>query len=268
MEIHIYQIDGEKDAHRIKFDSLERMQKYTGRETPDASIYENVYEGNVSAQSLEGIYSMFNTSERPPEFRGHSLSVSDVVEVVGKDDASIKPGFYFCDSFGFKEVDFDASKTFKRDDLMKVVMIEPGAEARIVEIDPSLRGMQCAVQGYIEAVALPVEDNVRLICNEEGKLMDLPPNRALRDPDSKAVTDVVVGTCFICAERGGEFVGLSDKQAEAYKEMFLKPQEFVKGLWGEWTPQSSLDTKIKAAEEKVQEQPLTTQAERNSTKER
>ena len=254
MEIRIYQIDGEKDTHRVMFDSLELMQKYSGKEMPDASIYENVYEGKISAKSLEDVYSIFNTGARPGEFRGHSLSVSDVVEVVASANIvsnnvpSVEPGFYYCDSIGFKRVEFDSSLAFKRDDLIKVVMLDPGEEARIVELDPSLRSMQCAVQGYIEAIALPVNDNVLLICNEEGKLIDLPPNRALRDPDNNAVMDVVVGSCFICGVKDGEFVGLSDKQLEFYKEMFLKPQEFTKNKYGEWKLANSLANKINEAE--------------------
>lgn len=42
------------------------------------------------------------------DFRGHSLSVSDIVEV--GEGSSVAKGFYFCDSLGFKKVKFDASK--------------------------------------------------------------------------------------------------------------------------------------------------------------
>lgn len=249
MEIRIYQIDGEKDTHRVKFDSLQCMKKYTGKDMPDAAIYENVYEGNVHANEIEDVYTIFNTNARPGEFRGHSLSVSDVVEVVS-DASSVKPGFYYCDTVGFKPVEFDSSLAFKRDDLIKVVLMEPGQEARIVEIGSSLREMQCVVQGHIEAVTLPFKDNVCLICNEEGKLIDLPPNRALPDPDSRFMSDVIAGTCFICGVEHGEFVGLSDKQLEHYKELFLKPQEFTKNRYGEWRMASSLSARISEAAEK------------------
>ena len=40
------------------------------------------------------IFRIFNI-DHPKDFRGHSLSVSDIVEVV--DSNSVKSGFYFCD---------------------------------------------------------------------------------------------------------------------------------------------------------------------------
>ena len=249
MDIRIYQVDMEKDQHRVAFASLEGMKKYSGRNAPDPSIYENVFEGNVECKSLEDVYVMFNTERRPSEFRGHSLSVSDIIEV--RDGEQSK--FHYCDSWGFKEVKFDPSLTYKTTDLLKVVLLEPDKEARIVEIGSGLRNLQCVVQGQIEAVALSERDNVRLICNEEGKLMDLPPNRALRDPDNNVVTDVIVGTCFICGVNKGDFVSLTDKQLEQYKEMFLKPQEFTKNMWGEWKAASSLVDRIKSAENKGKE---------------
>lgn len=48
--------------------------------------------------SLEDLYYIFNM-ERPADFKGHSLSVSDVV---GNSD-----GFWYCDSFGWKRLDWE-----------------------------------------------------------------------------------------------------------------------------------------------------------------
>ena len=49
---------------------------------------------------LEKKFEQFN-SQRPADFCGHSLSVSDVVAV--KQGAEIS--YHYCDSFGFKELD-------------------------------------------------------------------------------------------------------------------------------------------------------------------
>lgn len=65
----------------------------------NSEIYDKVFEGAVEADTLEGVYQMFN-GDCPEDFQGHSLSVSDVVEIVGGKDA----GFYFCDSIGFQRV--------------------------------------------------------------------------------------------------------------------------------------------------------------------
>ena len=80
---------------------------------------------------------------------------------------------------------------------MKVLMIEPGKKPRKAEIDGSLQGMQQVMGGYIQAI-YPFKDPVALICNEEGKLMELPFNRVLRDEDGD-IYDVVAGTFFLCS---------------------------------------------------------------------
>lgn len=50
---------------------------------------------------------MFNQN-RPAEFHGWSLSVSDIVEVV--ESGIVEKGFYFCDSWGFTEIEFESEK--------------------------------------------------------------------------------------------------------------------------------------------------------------
>ena len=52
---------------------------------------------------------------------------------------------------------------------MKVLLVEPNADPRIIEIDGSLASMQELVGGLIEAI-YPFNAPVALICNDEGKL--------------------------------------------------------------------------------------------------
>lgn len=54
------------------------------------------------------------------------------------------------------------------------IIKEPGKKARGFGIENELRAFQKAVGGYIEAV--PVTENVRLLCNEDGKCLGLPHN--------------------------------------------------------------------------------------------
>lgn len=61
---------------------------------------------------------------------------------------------------------------------MKVLAVEPGKVPYETEIEGGLESLQQAVGGSIEAV-YPYEDPVAVICNEEGKLIGLPTNRAL-----------------------------------------------------------------------------------------
>ena len=70
----------------------------------------------------------------------------------------------------------------ERDSTIAVLIVEPGKEPYVKEIDSNLKSLQHEVGGYIEAI-YPYEDPVALVCNEEGKLEGLPLNRALRDED-------------------------------------------------------------------------------------
>ena len=85
-----------------RFESYEALKRQ-GKE-PDIDHYDVVYMAPLSSYTdqtamLEGLYTKFNV-DRPEDFRGHSLSVSDVVVVNrgGKEEA------HYCDSIGFTPV--------------------------------------------------------------------------------------------------------------------------------------------------------------------
>ena len=80
---------------------------------------------------------------------------------------------------------------------MTILVVKPGMEPAVQEISGDLRSMQEIVGGTIEAL-YPWEDPVALVCNDEGKLLGLPLNRALVDEDSGQIWDVVAGTFFLC----------------------------------------------------------------------
>ena len=93
-------------------------------------------------------------------------------------------------------------------------MKEPYAQ----EIDSGLASLQKAVGGDIEAV-YPYDDPVALVCNEEGKLMNLQANR-------RVGRDVIAGTFFIAGDDGSEdLVSLTDEQVNEYKERFHELEE-------------------------------------------
>ncbi len=108
MKIKIYQINMERDEKRIAFMGLEDFPKFQGSNEVNSSLYDSVYIGEVDCKNLEDVFSKFNL-DHPDGYKARSLSVSDVVEVIESD--TMKPGFYFCDTFGFKEIPFDPSKT-------------------------------------------------------------------------------------------------------------------------------------------------------------
>lgn len=78
---------------------------------------------------------------------------------------------------------------------MKVLMVQPGEIPHETDIEPGLESLQAAVDGPIQAV-YPYEDPVALICNEEGKFLGLPLNRALRD-DTGEIYDIIAGNFLI-----------------------------------------------------------------------
>lgn len=111
MYIAIYQIDLDRDTHNLAFADFERTKRIqdTLLCSPgiNSSLYNKVFEGPVRADSLEDIYYIFN-QQHPEGYTGRSLSTSDVVQVV--EDNPFGSNFYFCDSFGFRRVEFDSSK--------------------------------------------------------------------------------------------------------------------------------------------------------------
>ena len=110
---------------------------------------------------------------------------------------------------------------------MKVIVIEPQKKPVVRNINSGLEAMQKIVGGSIEAV-YPFHEPVALICNEEGKLLNLPLNRALRDGDG-AVYDIIFGTFFLCAAPpdSDRFEGLNDQQVKTYLDRFALPEIFL-----------------------------------------
>ena len=110
---------------------------------------------------------------------------------------------------------------------MQVVVVDSKKKPTVQDIGSDLESMQKTVGGSIEAV-YPFEEPVALICNEEGKLLNLPLNRALRD-DEGNVYDIISGTFFLCAAPpdSNHFAGLTDQQVKTYMEWFNMPEMFL-----------------------------------------
>lgn len=110
MKLRVYQING-KRAPFAMYMGYSRMNG-----SIDPENYDLVFEGELkNRRTLEGVFRHFTDRKNKRPSGMHSLSVSDVVELVepcGKTPA----GFYFCDSIGFRRIDFDASLTTKKGD--------------------------------------------------------------------------------------------------------------------------------------------------------
>lgn len=112
---------------------------------------------------------------------------------------------------------------------MRILLIEPGCPPVVREIDGSLYSMQTLVGGTIQAL-YPFEDEVALICNDEGKCLDLPLNRALYQPESGQLCDIIAGTFFLCgAPKDSEsFASLTEAQIHRYQQRFADPEFYMR----------------------------------------
>jgi predicted amidohydrolase len=101
---------------------------------------------------------------------------------------------------------------------MKVIVCEPNKLCEVREIGTELKDLQAVVGGYIECV-YPYDDNICLVCDEEGKLKGLQPNRFLYDNEG-VWYDVIAGTFFLCGTEDDHFISLTDEQIERYVRIF------------------------------------------------
>ena len=94
----IYQLKGGNETLDYRFEPLDSIHRNGLSVKPEN--YELVYEAPLTEKdNLESIYTRFNV-DRPADFTGHSLSVSDIVVLHqnGEDTA------HYCDRAGFSEV--------------------------------------------------------------------------------------------------------------------------------------------------------------------
>lgn len=96
--VRIWQLKADSDFE-LRFRAYLEVVKASGE--PSKSNYETVYEGELETNDLESIFAKFNT-EHPNGFKGHSLSISDVVELYDESGSE----FYYVDRVGFQKIGF------------------------------------------------------------------------------------------------------------------------------------------------------------------
>lgn len=206
MQIKIYQINTERDNDRAKFQGLFEAEKT--KINPE--IYDRVFTGDVECKDLEEVFTLFNLDGHRLH-RGHTLSVSDIVEV----DKGDTPHYYFCDVAGFKEIPFDSTRTHAAENLIRVLVVEPHRPPYESEIENTVKGQQRAVEGYIEY--LSNDDGTIIVVNEEGKYNGMEANRHIDG-------DVLVGPFFIAGDGDEKLCSLNDDQLKKYAERFAEPE--------------------------------------------
>ena len=114
----------------------------------------------------------------------------------------------------------------QNENTLSVLKIAPGQYPQQVEIDNNLKALQEAVGGTIAAV-YPFADPVAIVYNNDGKLMGLPLNRALRD-ENEQMYDAVAGDFLVVGLGEEDFASLTPELAQKYEQLFHQPEAFIK----------------------------------------
>lgn len=101
--VRIWQLKPDVDIY-MKFISFDRMLEKFGE--PEPKDYHRVFDGEIETNNLEEIYSKFNMGNYPAGYTGHSLSMSDVIELYDEEGSE----FYYVDERGFKMIAFGGPK--------------------------------------------------------------------------------------------------------------------------------------------------------------
>jgi len=97
MTLTIYQLRSGDETRDIRWLGHDELQRKGLK--PDFRNYDCVYTGDMyPGETPENIFVRFNTS-RPPDFLGHSLSVSDIIVI----DRNNRQTAYYVDRIGFKK---------------------------------------------------------------------------------------------------------------------------------------------------------------------
>lgn len=111
---------------------------------------------------------------------------------------------------------------------MKAILINTDRSVREVELDNTLEALQEQVGGCIETV--PLRSGLMAICNEEGKLEELPPVALILSPDGSIAYDALCGPVLVCRTKGGEFIDIqSGDEERLHRSLFVLPA--VKGAY-------------------------------------
>lgn len=121
----------------------------------------------------------------------------------------------------------DSFKIIDEDTKIKVLFIEPHKYPRVVNLNDTLEDMQKLVGGDIEEY-MPFDDDVAIVCNEEGKLNGEELNRAVYGDDGQLL-DIIAGKFFICYApiESERFLSMPDDLLKKYEKLFKYPERIT-----------------------------------------
>lgn len=112
-------------------------------------------------------------------------------------------------------------------DKIKIIHVTPGKKPKIRETATDIKSLHELVGGYFQAVC-PWDDPVILVCNDEGKIEGMEPNRVLENEDGEAL-DVITGPFFLCGAGEEEFASVPEELIPKYEALFRFPEVFFRG---------------------------------------
>lgn len=130
---------------------------------------------------------------------------------------------------------------------MDVLVVEPGYapyEKSITGLDD----MQAIVGGLIQSI-YPFQDNVAVVCNDEGLLLGMEFNRSV--PGGYGG---IVGPFFVCGTGEEDFCSLTPEQMEKYKKYFHRA-EILLGAQGNQPITIKVEPKQKKSPDTPQKPP-------------
>lgn len=102
---------------------------------------------------------------------------------------------------------------------LRILRVEPGKAPEEKTLNNDLKSLQAEVGGLIECLYL--DNDIILVCNDEGKLNGMEMNRRLGH-------DIVCGPFFLVSDDGeGDFASLSDEQMLQCQNQFAQPDQFA-----------------------------------------
>ena len=114
-----------------------------------------------------------------------------------------------------------------KENRIKVLKVEPLKKPTVCYLENKLEALQEAVSidaeyvGLIEIIDL--DRRTCLLCNEDGKLIGLMPNRRVGD-------DIICGVFYVTGQNeDGDLTSLTDEEIRHYSEMFDSVEYFMQG---------------------------------------
>ena len=178
---------------------------------------ENIKEKYTEGTRIE-LNIMKGESQMPSGLKGTVTHVDDAGQVhIDWDNGS---------TLGLNVVE-DSFKIIDDDTKIKVLFIEPHKYPRVIDLNDTLEDMQKLVGGDIEEY-MPFDDDVAIVCNEEGKLNGEELNRAVYGDDGQLL-DIIAGKFFICYApiESERFLSMPDDLLKKYEKLFKYPERIT-----------------------------------------